>query len=394
MKILNQNINKTFCFALLIIVCFSVYLTSPIQANAQSIFSDKPKSDANDDKRLCVGDKAPLRNDKYCQYYLSYRDSEGTNPTLAAEYRNKMLYVVKEQIDAYYDAHKNGRKVKNKWFQTTLDILGIGAAFAANITNGERAKTVIAASLGGFQAGRNTVNERFQLLQIQILINKMNANRLEQWTEILKNSKKDTKDYPWDAARVDLQQYLFRGTFNDALDSLVNETGAEVAAAEKNLQIVGAVPKGEFEVKLKAFETYMLPMQKKLDLLFVDIEKFKKEIDILPDGDAKTTKQKELESLNTQKTNLLTNYQTIWLAIIANGDFATIEEKILSKPGLSEEAKEKFRNFTKKIKNKELLEVTEKVNEYDRNLNKVNDAIGLDESLRTNFLKILDAHKL
>jgi hypothetical protein len=86
----------TFYFVLLLIGCFSAYLANPIQINAQdkSIFSDNPKSDRNDDTRLCEGEKAPLRNDKYCMYYRGYRTNEEANPNLARIYRNKMLYVI------------------------------------------------------------------------------------------------------------------------------------------------------------------------------------------------------------------------------------------------------------------------------------------------------------
>lgn len=238
MKIPKQHLKrKAISFVFLLIGCISVLVTDPIEVYAQdkSIFSNSPQSNPNDDTRLCNATNGPLKDDKYCIYYREYMKYELIDQQSARFYRNKMLFIVKEQVDEYYHDHKGGRKLKNKWFQTVLDILGIGAALAANITNGERAKSVIAASLGAFQAGRNSINERFQLLQFQILINKMTANRTDQWTKIYQSMALNIDQYPWERARGDLQQYFFRGTFSDALDSLVDETGADVAKAKTTL---------------------------------------------------------------------------------------------------------------------------------------------------------------
>lgn len=396
MQTLFRNHKNSFIFTLLFLIISSLNLSNPIKLNAQSIFSNKPQSDANDDSKLCKKNSrkdnknGTLSEDSYCEYYRAYKNNPNSND--AAKYRNKMLFIVKEQVDEFYNDYKNGRKVKTKWFQTILDILGIGLAFSGTVTNGQRAKTVIGAVSGSYLAGRNSVNDRFQLLQQQILINKMNANRLEQWTIIFGNMSKNAEDYPWESAREQLQQYFFRGNFDDALDSLVTETGADVSKAEQNL--LGAVQKSEYTTKLNNFQDYILPMQKKVDQILTDIDKVTSEISALTDETAKTAKQEELKQLNDQKISVIKNYETIWLLILASGDFSAIEEKILNKPGLTQNAKDNFKNFITKIKNKVSIEVIkDKLNPYDNYLALINGVID-DSTLNENFLKILKANKL
>lgn len=391
MKKQYQNLNKTFFVVFSLIVFFSVQLLNPVQSTAQSIFSNNPQSYSKDDKSLCEGTNAPRKDNKYCVYYIGYRDSETVNPSLAAEYRNKMLYVVKEEIDDYYNAYKNGRKVKTRWFQTLLDILGIGLAFTGTVAGGERVKTVLGATSGSFQAGRNSLNDRFQLLQYQILINKMNANRLEQWTEIVKNMEKDIKDFPWDSSREQLQQYLFRGNFEDALDTLVNETGADVATAEKNLNILGAVPKTELDAKVINFKDYIVPLLTKSKKLDTDIRTLTDQISTLPDGTEKEEKSKQLEGLNNKKKNLLDNYKNIWLAIVASGNFEMFDEKIRAKFGSSSAVINKYDEFLAKFKTKP-ADVT--AEEFDFALTKVNAVAGEDKSLNEVYLTILKKYTL
>ncbi len=384
-----QNLNKTFLIVFSLILFVLVQLTNPIKSNGQSIYSDKPKSYRNDDTNLCASG-AERETEKFCVYYRGYMASETTNPRLAADYRNKMLYVLKKELDFYYDGYKIGREKKTKWFQSVLDILGIGLAFTGTIVNGERAKTVIGAATGSFLAGRDSVNERFKLLQTKILTNKMDANRLEKWAQIVEFMRKDINGFPWDSAREELQQYAIRGTFEDALNSLVDETGAEVTAANNKLEILGKVSADELPNLLRNFEGYILPMKQKSDQLNADIVRVTNEIAALPDGDAKTAKRAELATLNAQKDNLIKNYQTISLAILASGDFATIQDKILNKPGLQQAAKDRITTFLTNLKNKAAIPV----DEYDHFLLRVNGAVGSDATLNTNFLKILEGNKL
>lgn len=190
----------------------------------------------SDDKQLC-NTNSSIKDSQFCDYYKAYTKSDAT-PEQKMQARNDMIELVRGQIDTYYKMRKDGRKTKIRWLQTLLDFLEIGTATAITIMNGERAKTVVGAALNGFQGGRTSFNRNFEILQTQVLINKMNANRAEIFTEIARSKSLKASDYSWYAAKNDLRNYLFAGTFNNALDTLVNETGAEVVEAEEELRIV------------------------------------------------------------------------------------------------------------------------------------------------------------
>ncbi len=149
-----------------------------------------------------------------------------------------MIEVVRGQVDTIYKLRKDGRKTKIRWLQTLLDFLEIGKAGAIGIMNGERAKTVTGIGLNILQGGRTSFNKNFEILQTQVLINKMNSNRADVFTEIVQKKALSADDYSWYAAKNDLRRYLLAGTFNNALDSLVDETGAAVVVAQNNLRVV------------------------------------------------------------------------------------------------------------------------------------------------------------
>ena len=124
-----------------------------------------------------------------------------TNPAdreLAKQSRNRLIGIGREQVDAMFFGYIKKDRKKRALFQFLLDFLEIGAATAIGITNGERAKTVISEGLGAVQAGRTSLNKNFQLLERQILINKMAADRAAILTTILSKRDLDVVQYPWE----------------------------------------------------------------------------------------------------------------------------------------------------------------------------------------------------
>jgi hypothetical protein len=190
----------------------------------------------SDDKQLCDaslnGNRMNLS--QFCDYYRAY-NAQGASADAKKAARNEMIDLVRGQVDIYYKQRKDSRGNQVKWLQMLFDVLEVGSSTAIAIINGERDKTVIGAALSGFQSGRTAFNRNFEVLQTQTLINKMNENRAEIMTEIVRSKNNTVSDYSWYAAKADLRRYLFAGTFSNALDSLVEETGSEAEQAERNL---------------------------------------------------------------------------------------------------------------------------------------------------------------
>jgi hypothetical protein len=179
---------------------------------------------------------------------------------LAKQLRNRLIGIGREQVDAMFFSYiKNDRK-KRQLLQFLLDFLEIGAATAISLTAGARAKTVISEGLGAVQASRMSLNKNFQLLERQILINKMAADRATILTTILGKRNLDVIQYPWEDARADLRTYRDAGTLDGALSNLSSDVGKQKTDAEAKLRevkdqpITAAATKDDLDAARSAFE--------------------------------------------------------------------------------------------------------------------------------------------
>jgi hypothetical protein len=241
MKFKHSSIKRTF-----FLLSFSVLLIFVYSSSAGIVFGQKKptslKLDVDgDDSKICR--RSDITNSQFCRLFRSYNRNISRNDFEAAQAdRNEMIEIVRGQVDTYYKLRKDGRRFKINVFQTILDFLGIGGNLAATIMNGERAKTIVTAAVGSLGEGRGAYSKNFQLLQTQVLINKMNANRAQILIEIVGNidkpvrGRKPSETYSWYAAKNDLRRYLLAGTFENALDTLVEETGADAESTEKKLR--------------------------------------------------------------------------------------------------------------------------------------------------------------
>lgn len=224
-----------FSFQILYITAFSLFF---VLLSTLNISAQKPKSLERgvDDKELCSAN-GRIKDSEYCDYWRIYTNSANS---LAArkEARDALIEIVRGQVDEYYKSHKDGRRVKLQWLELLFDILEIGASTTADFINGERAKSIITAALTGFKAGRTAFNKDFKVLQFQTLINKMNADRDRTLGDIYRQSVDGIDAYTWLKAKNDLRNYLFAGTFGNAMDSLVETTGQEASAQNENMNAV------------------------------------------------------------------------------------------------------------------------------------------------------------
>ncbi|HYV24810.1 MAG TPA: hypothetical protein VE969_06190, partial [Pyrinomonadaceae bacterium] len=170
----------------------------------------------------------------------TYRDNVDktgeTNQAAAKLARNRLIGIGREQIDAMFNGYIKKDRKKRALIQFVLDFLEIGAATAIGISNGERAKSVISEGLGALQATRTSLNKNFQLLERQILINKMAADRATILTGIYAKRDQDAIQYPWEDARADLRTYRDAGTIDGALINLSSQVGQQKEVAEAELR--------------------------------------------------------------------------------------------------------------------------------------------------------------
>jgi hypothetical protein len=174
--------------------------------------------------------------------------------------RNKLIFIGVEQVDTEFNNYRKKSRKRNDLLQFIFDFLEVGATTAIAITNGERAKEVIAEALTGFKGGRTSFTKTFRLMEAQILFNKMVANRSKRLSAIYDRLNDDVESYPWERARSELRDYLYAGTIDDALSGLSVDTGAEANAEKANLEevkklagIVGATDPDVVAAMIKNF---------------------------------------------------------------------------------------------------------------------------------------------
>lgn len=244
-------IHYTIVFALLLFIG----LTQILSISAQK----KPPLLETRDNDLSAFDKSAVEA-LQTGYNTNVVKSDAPSQELARQYRNRLIAVGIEQTDAYFIRYLKNDRQKREWLQFLLDFLEIGAATAIGITNGERAKTVISEGLGALQASRTSLNKNFKLLERQIIINQMVADRGEILALILERLDRGVTLYPWEAARSDLRNYFNAGTLDNALTRLSATTGKAADDAEvkvrrfKGLRIVSASTRAQSEASRSAEE--------------------------------------------------------------------------------------------------------------------------------------------
>jgi hypothetical protein len=164
------------------------------------------------------------------------------NRELARLLRNRLIGIGIDQVDALFSGKLKSDRKKIRLVQFILDFLEIGAATAISLTKGERAKTAISEGLGALQASRTSLNKNFQLLERQVLINKMEANRATILASILGKLDRDVTQYPWEMASAELRTYRNAGTLDNALSSLSASVGKEKTDAEEKLREIKDKP--------------------------------------------------------------------------------------------------------------------------------------------------------
>ena len=195
---------------------------------------------------------SPNNKDYYAEVAAAYKADVGPggNAAQAVIDRNRLIYLAIDQMDLnFYDFQKNTRK-KRALFQTVLDILEIGASTAISITNGTRAKTLIAEGLGAVQASRTSINKNFALKDTQILFNKMVSKRADILGAILTKRSQDVDQYPFESALIDLIAYYRAGTFDGALENLNIDTGAEADEATKRVENIKIATQAQLDASI------------------------------------------------------------------------------------------------------------------------------------------------
>jgi hypothetical protein len=152
--------------------------------------------------------------------------------------RDEIIFKLKRNIDGLYSEFEEDIFQHRASTNILADFTELAIAGATGITNGERAKTILAIALTAFKGGRKSVDVNFfRERTTEILIVKMRGSRARVETEIINGLNNDVRVYPLDQALGDLIRYFYAGTLHNALEELSQQTGSESAAAQNIVRV-------------------------------------------------------------------------------------------------------------------------------------------------------------
>lgn len=202
-------------------------------------------------------------NSDYAEY-IKLRDAEKEKAKIL---RNRILNKIKTQIDQNYYNFESDLFFKRATQNILFDFTELGVAVTTNITNGERVKSILAASLTGFRGTRLSIDKNiFREKTIEAIISKMRASRTRLETRINEKKISSVEDYELEQAFGDLITYFYAGTLQQGLQELTESAAQDVSKAKAD-----AI---EAELKLsdsKSFESSK-NIRAKIALLAADLK--------------------------------------------------------------------------------------------------------------------------
>ncbi len=230
---------KTLFFVLLCIVAFATGCPKSTPVRPEVITKIAEYEMAQLDKDTANYECAANNGQIFDEKSLSYKPC-GANTEKSAnprQIRNQVIYRLLRITDYNYFQFENDLYVKRASGSVLADVIDTGANLAATISNGERAKTIINASIIAFRGGRKSASiHYFQEQTADVLITKMQTARNRVLAEMLIQMRdNDIDNYPLDAALGDVIKYFYAGTLPRALQELKQDASVAAQIAKNDV---------------------------------------------------------------------------------------------------------------------------------------------------------------
>jgi hypothetical protein len=166
------------------------------------------------------------------QYFTAY-DSDQFET--ARRLRNRIVDELRNLIDENYYQFEIQLSQRRAGENILFDSLETGTAVATAITNGQRAKDILAVALTGTKAFRRSFDQNiFKDKSTDAIIAKMREARAQMSTILDSRADSPVESYPLKKAYNDLLKYFYAGTLQNALQTLVQDAGHAATEAENN----------------------------------------------------------------------------------------------------------------------------------------------------------------
>jgi hypothetical protein len=166
--------------------------------------------------------------------YVAEKDASKSTPL-----RDRMIQRIRVDIDSWYFNFESDLFAHRAGFDTGADVVELGLAGAASLTNGERAKTILASILTAAKGSRLSIDKNwFREKTTETLIHAMRAERARLLFGINdKMSKLPANAYSFEEAWADLVAYFQAGTLEGGLLALSATAGDQVVAAKDKAEV-------------------------------------------------------------------------------------------------------------------------------------------------------------
>jgi len=266
---------------------------------------------------------------EYLELIEKYNAAEPANTAEAKQLRNKLIFETVLQLKASTSDYRKGKIKRNKLLQTIFDVLEIGAATAIAIMKGERAQTVTAHAITGFQAGRNSLNKNFKLLETEAVFNKLKALQADKLALVYERLDKDVVEFSWKDAKSMLRDYLDLD-ITDAVVAITTTATNEKNFAEnrannlKKLGISVGVTKAQYDLSAKNFAT-----------IRAIVEQF-------PDDAPAGAAPPAIAAVATKRDEVIAKLKGMYDLIVSIPKFNEILEAIPNEPGVTPAGRAKY----------------------------------------------------
>lgn len=156
-----------------------------------------------------------------------------------AKERNRLLNEFVWLVDVSYANFEAGFYGARATGDVAADFLQLGLTGATTLTNGQRAKTILALVATTTAGGKASIDAHWYDQQSRsAIVAKMRASRLTQLAVIEQGMRTQLKDYPLEQGLRDVQAYYEAGTVVGALQQISADAGTEQAAGKQKLTLV------------------------------------------------------------------------------------------------------------------------------------------------------------
>jgi hypothetical protein len=156
----------------------------------------------------------------------------------ARDDRDRIANRVMADIELRYSKFEMELTTTRAGFETGADMIQLGGTAATGLVGASEVKDLLAASLTAFQGSRLSVDKNFfREKTTESIISQMRSSRDNKKSQIMKSlANRDVKQYPWDAAWIDLVDLYYAGTVPSALVEIATATGKKADDAATKLK--------------------------------------------------------------------------------------------------------------------------------------------------------------